>query len=179
MTNAASGNCSPPRWISSLNGISKIEISSGSSNPVIINYDVKDGLQGYEFFGWTSLKDSDGRLYFSGRDGFNRFLPGQSNNTLPFVALNNVMISNKSISEVDDYLTNNHINEISALDLPYDKNDLSFEFASIHYSRPDKNRVLYKMEGVDTENTSEIAILNADYNGDSILDTAVFDKKFL
>lgn len=137
-------------WIGTLNGISKIEISTGDTNPVVINYDVKDGLQGYEFTAWASNKDSEGRLYFSGNDGFNRFLPGQSNNTLPFVAINNVMISNKPIHEVEDYLIDNHINEIQELDLPYDKNDLSFEFASIHYSRPDKNRVLYKMEGVDT-----------------------------
>jgi len=138
-------------WVGSLNGISKIEISANITNPVIINYDVNDGLQGYEFFSFASLKDSDGRLYFSGRDGFNRFLPGQSNNTLPFVAINNIMISNKPINEIDDQLTDTHINDISELTLSYDKNDLSFEFASIHYSRPDKNRVMYKMEGVDTE----------------------------
>lgn len=138
-------------WVSSINGISKIEISSGAENPVIINYDVNDGLQGYEFIVRASLKDNDGRLYFAGRDGFNRFLPGKSNTTLPFVALNNVMISNKPITEIDGNLAGTNINKIEELDLAYDKNDLSFEFASIHYSRPDKNRVMYKLEGVDED----------------------------
>ena len=138
-------------WVGSLNGISKVEISSGEENPVIINYDVKDGLQGYEFISWASGKDSEGRLYFSGGEGFNRFLPGKSNNSLPFVVLNNIMISNKSITDIDDYLVDTQLNELQELNLPYDKNDLSFEFASIHYSRPDKNRVMYKLEGVDED----------------------------
>ncbi len=139
-------------WVSSSNGVSKIEISSGYDNPVIINYDVKDGLQGYEFLHGASFKDSDGKLYFSGTEGFNTFLPGKSNSSLPYIALNNVLISNKSIKDVDDNILNGvSINELTELFLPHDQNDLSFEFVSIHFSRPDKNRLQYKMDGVDDE----------------------------
>ena len=139
-------------WVSSSNGVSKIEISAGYDNPVIINYDVKDGLQGYEFLHGASYKDSEGKLYFSGTEGFNTFLPGKSNSSLPYIALNNVLISNKSIKDVDDNILKGiSINELSELSLPHDQNDLSFDFVSIHYSRPDKNRLQYKMDGVDAD----------------------------
>lgn len=139
-------------WIGTTMGISKLEISENYENPIIINYDVKDGLQGYEFLAKASFKDAYGKLYFSGLEGFNVFLPRKSNTSLPFVALKNIMISNKSISSIDpDLLNNTSINQLDELNLSHDKNDLSFEFVSIHYARPDKNRLLYKMVGVDED----------------------------
>jgi ligand-binding sensor domain-containing protein len=36
-------------WVSGLKGISKIELNKNDDNFIIVNYDVKDGLQGYEF----------------------------------------------------------------------------------------------------------------------------------
>ncbi len=33
------------------------------------------------------------------------------------------------------------------LDLTYTQNNISFEFASIHFSRPGKNKIMYKLEG--------------------------------
>lgn len=139
-------------WIGTTMGISKLEISDNYENPIIINYDVKDGLQGYEFLAKSSFKDASGKLYFSGLEGFNVFLPRKSNSSFPFVALKNIMISNKSIKDVDQSLLHEKsINQLDELNLSHDKNDLSFEFVSIHYARPDKNRLLYKMDGVDEE----------------------------
>jgi len=43
------------------------------------------------------------------------------------------------------------LNQINEISLNHDQNDLSFEFASIHFSRPDKNRLMYKMNGIDEE----------------------------
>ena len=137
-------------WVSGIKGISKIELDDQLNNPVIVNYDVKDGLQGYEFLQNAFLKDNSGKLYFSGIDGFNAFYPGKSNRTPPFIALQDIRISNKSISEREefDFHDLNHLSEIS---LAHDQNDLSFEFASIHFSRPDKNRLMYKLDGADED----------------------------
>ena len=115
---------------------------------IVVNYDVKDGLQGYEFIQSSSYKDDSGKLYFGGIDGFNAFYPGNSNKTPPFVALQNIKISNKSVVNSND-VKSSDLNLLKELSLSHDQNDLAFEFASIHYSRPDKNRILYKMEGVD------------------------------
>ena len=137
-------------WVSGLKGISKIELDEKGNKQIIVNYDVKDGLQGYEFIRNSSMIDESGKLYFGGRDGFNVFFPGSSNRTPPFLNIQDVKISNSSIKNMDKFenLDLNQLNEISML---HDQNDLSFEFASIHFSRPDKNRLMYKMDGVDED----------------------------
>ncbi|NOX64331.1 MAG: SpoIIE family protein phosphatase [Chlorobi bacterium] len=137
-------------WVSGLKGISKIELGESGDKQIIVNYDVKDGLQGYEFIRNSSFKDKNGKLYFAGLDGFNAFYPGSSNRTPPFVSIQNIKVSNKSVTDLEDISTSD-INLLNDLSLPYNQNDLSFDFASIHFSRPDKNRLLYKLEGVDEE----------------------------
>ncbi|MCB9211281.1 MAG: SpoIIE family protein phosphatase [Ignavibacteriales bacterium] len=137
-------------WISSLKGISKIELNEKGDLQIVVNYDVKDGLQGYEFIQSSSFKDESGKLYFGGVDGFNAFYPGSSNRTPPFLSIQDIRISNKSIKKRDDFGTSD-LNQLSELSLSHDQNDLSFEFASIHFSRPDKNRLMYKLDGVDED----------------------------
>jgi serine phosphatase RsbU (regulator of sigma subunit)/sugar lactone lactonase YvrE len=137
-------------WVSTIRGISKVELSDTTQTPIFINYDVRDGLQGYRFIGNASLIDSDNKLYFAGPDGFNAFYPGITDKSLSSIVLNDLSISNKSVDEVDyDLLSSKELNKIEELDLAYDQNDITFEFASIHFARPDKNRLQYKMEGVD------------------------------
>lgn len=135
-------------WISGLKGISKIELDSLGRQQIIVNYDVKDGLQGYEFTVNASFKDNDGKLYFAGADGFNSFYPGNSNRTPPLLAIQDFKVLNKSVGELED-LHFSDLTQLSVINLAHDQNDLSFEFASIHFSRPDKNRLVYKMDGVD------------------------------
>jgi len=138
-------------WVSSLKGISKVELDENGEKQIVVNYDVKDGLQGYEFMPRSSLVDENGKLYFAGLDGFNSFYPGQSNYTPPFLTINDIKISNKSIADLGDEFLKTNFNEIEEISLSHNQNDLSFEIASIHYSRSDKNRILYKMDGIDDE----------------------------
>ena len=137
-------------WVSSIKGISKIELNEKGNQQIIVNYDVKDGLQGYWFYSNSSFKDESGKLYFSGPSGFNAFYPGSSNKTPPFLAIQDVKISNKTINQMEDFNFPD-LNSLKEITLTHDQNDLSFEFAAIHFSRPDKNRLLYKMDGVDDE----------------------------
>ncbi|MCB9249355.1 MAG: hypothetical protein H6613_12820 [Ignavibacteriales bacterium] len=60
-------------WISSSNGVSKIEISAGYDNPVIINYDVKDGLQGMNFSMVYLIKILMENYIFQVQKGLTRF----------------------------------------------------------------------------------------------------------
>ncbi len=137
-------------WISSIKGITKVETSDSSKTPIFINYDVRDGLQGYTFIGNASLKDTDGKMYFSGTDGFNAFIPGPTDKTLPNIVMNNISVSNKTVDELyGNLLDTKDLNSIKEIDLPYDQNDISFEFASVQFARPDKNRTKYMMVGVD------------------------------
>ena len=90
-------------WVSGLKGISKIELNKNDDNYVIVNYDVKDGLQGYEFIRRSSFIDETGKLYFGGRDGFNAFYPGSSNRTPPSLVIQDIKFSNKSINEIEQF----------------------------------------------------------------------------
>ena len=137
-------------WVSGLKGISKIELDEKGRKQIIVNYDVKDGLQGYEFIHDASFKDKNGRLYFSGFYGFNAFYPGNSNKTKPFLALQDIKVSNTSIVNIEKYEDVDY-NQLFDISFSHNQNDLSFEFASIHFSRPDKNRIMYKMDGIDEE----------------------------
>ena len=40
--------------------------------------------------------------------------------------------------------------KLDELDLSYTQNNISFEFASIHFSRPEKNKIIYMLEGFNT-----------------------------
>jgi hypothetical protein len=137
-------------WVSGLNGISKIELDENGDKQIIVNYDVQDGLQSYGFIHRSSFIDESGKLYFGGRDGFNAFYPGSSNRTPPSLVIQDIKFSNKSIKEMEQF-GNPDLNQLTEMSLAHNQNDLSFEFASIHFSRPDKNRIMYKMDGVDED----------------------------
>jgi serine phosphatase RsbU (regulator of sigma subunit) len=139
-------------WLSSVNGITRFEKISNSNKPLFINYDVQDGLQGYEFF-WNSVYQyKDGELIFGGRNGLNAFYPGSVSHTAPKVILSDLSISNQVIRPgKDEAPINKVIMDTDEIELSYDQNDLSFAFATLHFSRPAKNKVSYRLEGYQNE----------------------------
>ncbi len=139
-------------WISSVNGLTKFEKSRHSDHPVFVNYDVQDGLQGYQFYGRSVFKDSDGEMLFGGRNGFNAFSPGITNILAPRAALSQIFISNqKALPGAEDSPLERSIFDTKSIILAHDQNDLSFEFAPLHFSRPDKNQVAYKLDGFNDQ----------------------------
>lgn len=138
-------------WMGNLNGLTKFDKSSILSQPYFVNYDVKDGLQGYFFNPRAAYKSKQGKLYFGGRNGLNSFYPGKINRIPPKIAIDGFYISNNYVTTVSDNspLTKN-ILETTELILPYSQNDISFNFVAIHYLRPERNKLAYMMEGLDT-----------------------------
>jgi serine phosphatase RsbU (regulator of sigma subunit) len=143
-------------WISSINGITRFEKNRRGDKPLFINYDVQDGLQGYEFF-WNSIYQyEDGELVFGGRNGLNAFYPGSISNTPPKVLLADLSISNEVIRPGgEDALIDNVIMDAGEIELSYDQNDLSFAFVTIHFSRPEKNKVAYRLDGYQNDWVSD------------------------
>jgi len=137
-------------WISSVNGLTKFEKGRNSEQPIFVNYDVQDGLQGYQFYLRSVYKDPDGEMLFGGRNGFNAFFPGITNTISPGVVLSQILISNqKAVPGIEDSPLEKSVFETQSITLAHDQNDLSFEFAPLHFSRPDKNQVSYRLEGFD------------------------------
>ncbi|MCB0742828.1 MAG: SpoIIE family protein phosphatase [Ignavibacteriae bacterium] len=137
-------------WISTLNGISKF--NKDIENPIFINYDVQDGLQSYTFINNSSYKSENGELFFGGINGFNAFMSGNINKMLPKINIADLKINNKTVLPTDeDSPLKTSILDTKNLTLNYAQNNISFEFNSIHFSRPEKNKNAYMLEGFDKE----------------------------
>jgi signal transduction histidine kinase/ligand-binding sensor domain-containing protein len=138
-------------WISSAAGLTTLVRNETDEKETFINIDIKDGLQGYSF-SLASWKANNGELFFGGDNGVNYFIPGRTNQTKPKIVLTDLKISDVSV--YDDITTTplkKDLNDTDELTLDYSQNDISFQFAPIHYSRPERNLIAYKLEGFNKD----------------------------
>jgi len=135
-------------WISTDNGISKYD----PIRKTFRNYDRFDGLQGNEFTYASCLKAKDGRIYFGGINGFNSFLPKEIkyNTEKPNVLLTDFLIFNQSVRINDETkVLKKAIQHTDTLHLSYDHSVISFKFAALSYTHPEKNQYAYCLENFD------------------------------
>ena len=134
-------------WIISLGGLSKFNKNDPAEKWNFVNYDTRDGITGYSFNG-DPVKTPEGELLFIVGDGLHRFTPGKLNSIKPDIIIDDLKISDVSIFDSESPIKlEKNLMESEEITLPHDMNDLSFNFNVIHYSRPYKNRLYYKMEG--------------------------------
>ncbi len=135
-------------WLSTLNGISKF--NKDIQHPIFINYDVKDGLQGYAFTNQASFRSELGDLFFAGQNGFNTFHSSNINTQLPKINITQLKISNELVTAASENSPlDKSILDTRIIELSYGQNSVSFEFSAIHFSRPEKNQYAYMLEGFD------------------------------
>lgn len=139
-------------WISSNAGIIKI-------NPVMKNhfrqFTINDGLQGNQFMTRSSLKSSEGKLYFGGINGFNVFQPERfiDNTYIPPVYITDLKLAYQTDEqEVKKLLYEGKpIYLADKITLPYEDNSFTIRFVALSYEDPAKNRYSYILKGVDKE----------------------------
>lgn len=92
-------------------------------------------------------------MYFGGINGFNVYDPSRVANDpfVPPVVLTDFRLFGKPAPVGGDSMLQKTINEVNALTLPYNQNDISFEFAALSYVAPAKNQYRYKLEGFDAD----------------------------
>ncbi|MDZ7303648.1 MAG: response regulator [candidate division KSB1 bacterium] len=121
---------------------------------VFRNYDVHDGLQSNEFNTGAYYKSKNGELFFGGISGLNYFYPADivDNPHPPPMAITRCKILSQSESDQDSsaifYKT---IFANGALALSHRDNTITFEFAALDFSAPEKNQYAYKMENFDQD----------------------------
>ncbi len=127
-------------WISTKNGLSKFDYSSG----IFENYYTKDGLQDGEFT-YACCKLSNDYLMFGGKNGLNIFNPEniRKNHHRPEVSISRFMI----FDEDSDY----EFPQTKSIELKHKQNYFSFEFAALDYSYPAENKYAYVLENFDPE----------------------------
>jgi len=138
-------------WISSAAGLTTLVRNETGEKETFINIDIKDGLQGYSF-SLASWKANNGELFFGGDNGVNYFIPGRTNQTKPKIVLTDLKISDVSVfNDITTSPLKKDLNDTDELTLDYSQNDISFQFAPIHYSRPERNLIAYKLEGFNKD----------------------------
>jgi ligand-binding sensor domain-containing protein len=128
-------------WITTLNGLSVFDTKKNYFE----NYTTNDGLIENESSSFN--KGDDGKFYIGFGDSYNYFDPGNiiKNTVPPPVAITSFKIFEKEIL----------LPEGSSAKIPvqlnYKQNMLSFEFAALSYTAPQKNKYAYKLEGADKD----------------------------
>ena len=105
------------------------------------------------------LKASGGRLYFGGLNGISAFYPNEitSNQHKPKVVLTNILSENKPL------VFDKPINALEEIQFTHNDYLITFEFAALDYSQPDKNRYQYKLEGFDPDWVDSLNFSRATY----------------
>ena len=136
-------------WISTARGLSRFDPQHGSFR----NYTVSDGLQGNQFIEASAFKSLDGELFFGGPNGLTAFFPEQikDDENLPPVVLTNIQLNNLPVSVGPDSELKRSLSFTDKLILSQDDKVISFDFASLSYRAPQKNRCRYILEGFDKE----------------------------
>jgi len=124
-------------WLSTNKGLSKFDPRIETFQ----NYDVSDGLQDNEFNVGAHFTSDSGEMFFGGIQGFNAFYPEliTGNPHIPPIVITAFSKFNEVVRT--DLLPNEHIR------LSYKDNFISFEFAALDYTAPDKNQYAYILEG--------------------------------
>jgi len=134
-------------WMSTNNGVAKLNIKTFEFR----NYTVDDGLQSEEFNGGALYKSPKGEMFFGGIDGFNSFFPSEvlDNYILPEIVITDVKIFNNSLKVGEDSPLKTQISNTEELVLSHWQNDISFEFVSLHYAKPSKNKYAFMLENYE------------------------------
>jgi ligand-binding sensor domain-containing protein/signal transduction histidine kinase/DNA-binding NarL/FixJ family response regulator len=118
------------------------------------NFTASDGLPPGGFNYNAFHRDSSGRMYFGGFNGFVSFLPENIDlnprvSAPVFVSLD--VLNSPVVIGAKDGLLDRSILYKHCLSLGYDQNEFTVGFALLNFIKPEKNRYAYKMEGVDRD----------------------------
>jgi signal transduction histidine kinase len=137
-------------WLSSRNGLIQMIRNESLNKVTFINYNEDDGIGGDVFISLAAEKTPNGNFYFGGDHGLTTFSTIASNKVPPSVIISNLSISNRSIYDLgEESPLDDDLLATKSITLSYDQNDLSFEFAALHYANPSKNQYAHMMEGLD------------------------------
>jgi len=136
-------------WVSTTKGLIKFDPQTQNYK----TFNVLDGLQSNVFTQNACYKATDGRLFFGGINGLNYFYPDSipENKHVPNVVITDYKLIEQNIpeSDLDSYWE--MFKTQGKIILPYDRNFVTLDFASLDYARPEKNEFEYKLEGLDKD----------------------------
>jgi signal transduction histidine kinase/DNA-binding response OmpR family regulator/ligand-binding sensor domain-containing protein len=138
-------------WVGTHFGLCKVNMKTGQAKA----FNREDGLPIVSHQYNSVCKDKDGVLYFGGVGGFYSFHPDslKANSYIPDVAITDFRLFNKSVrvDTAKNGILTKSIACTNKIELQYDQNDISFEFAALDFTLPSRNRYSHKLEGYEDE----------------------------
>ncbi|MCP4348174.1 MAG: response regulator [Desulfobacterales bacterium] len=132
-------------WLATSKGLSKFD----PEKKTFRNYDTSDGLPSNALR--FTHQNEQGEMFFNSGNAFIAFYPEEitDNPENPRVVLTDMKLFNNSVPIGGDSVLQKGIWATDALTLSYDQYIVSFEFASLSYIAPEKNRYQYKLDGFE------------------------------
>ncbi|BAX78852.1 hybrid sensor histidine kinase/response regulator transcription factor [Labilibaculum antarcticum] len=153
-------------WVSRINGISHLDLSTGHS----YFYSWKNGTLKNRFLSGSAAKDKDGILYFGGVGGLNHFDPARIKKTKMELRLriNQLKIVNRDAEELIPEQLSVGIEQIKTLKLNHKQTSFSFQFSVINDHLDPNYFYAYRLKGFDkdwitTKNTRVATYTNIPY----------------
>lgn len=136
-------------WLGTRNGLNRFD----PKEEVFWKYEAADGLAGNQFNRFSHLKTRSGIMYFGGTDGITVFDPHHlpRNRNPPVTRITRIELNRQLTSDQLREAMPSPVNPASELVLPYDYRDVGFEFASLSFLAPKKNRYIYRLAGLEEE----------------------------
>ncbi len=133
-------------WLGTSRGLSRFD----PARQIFKNYSVVDGKTVNDTV-QTMLQLPDGTICLGGKKGLNRFRPSelQDNPNPPAVALIGFRLFGEMVRPEPNGPLREDISIAEEIVLPWHQNNISFEFAALHFSAPEKNSYAYMLHGMD------------------------------
>ncbi len=136
-------------WLSTNNGLVRFNTETFHSR----NLNVSDGIQGLNFRTGSYHKGRSGKMYFGGTNGLTIFHPKEvlddSITLSPTIVQFNLF--KQTVNVGDSSILSKPIFLTDTIKLSYSQNDIGFEFNSMVFVSPHKNRYRYRLEGFDND----------------------------
>ena len=137
-------------WLLTEKGLVRFNpfLPSGRQSKV---FTYNDGIPFEDIYPFRFYKDSDGKIYIGGRrgsgNGFYSFHPDsiRVNTHIPSIVLTGFNIHNKS------HPLNDKMIQSEGVRLKHNENFLTFEYAALDYTDPEKNQYAYYLEGYEDD----------------------------
>ena len=140
-------------WMSTDMGLLKFN----TTKSIAAVFDVRDGLLQNNFRQKAYYKGKSGYLYFGGLNGLTIFKPETIllNTQPPEILITSLLVNNKPLKR-GDILNNNvvlkkSISETDSIEISERQTIISFNLVAEHTSSPSKNRLAYKLEGLNPD----------------------------
>jgi signal transduction histidine kinase/ligand-binding sensor domain-containing protein len=138
-------------WITTNSGICLFD---PEEKKVMRIFTYADGLQGNEFNNNSVYELADGRILAGGTKGFNIIDPKnvRINRNPPVLRFTDFLIFNKRVNPNEKGAPiKKHISELDKITLNYDQSMLTFHFAVMDFTQPEKNQYAYQMVNFDND----------------------------